>query len=226
MAAVIGTETVPMLPRYLKVEKSRSSGMPMAFRTALRWGAPTWWQITRSGPSGQPSSATKARNVSVPRTTPCWSVPTASVSMTTGPPVEILVSGPQWLNPWCCGAARLTPPTRRCAPGVRAASVSTMPIAPDPPVIVAIDFLNISMLGSRTMRSMVRSTIGRADSHETTMPARIWPSSMALATSKRAFITPRHALHVSYTTAWPPMPRASAVAQAVAGSRLSRQTPP
>ena len=44
-------------------------------------------------------------------------------------------------------------------------------MAPDPPVIVAIDFLNISMLGSATIRAMVTSTICRADSQETTRPA-------------------------------------------------------
>src|SRR5262249_31138456 len=40
-AAVRGSDTVPMLPRYSKVEKSFSAGMPKAFKMASRWLAPT-----------------------------------------------------------------------------------------------------------------------------------------------------------------------------------------
>ena len=75
------------------------------------------------------------------------------------------------------------------------------------------------------MRAMVSSAISRADSAATTSPARIWPSSIMLATSAIPFITPRHALETSRISASPGRPRASAVGQAVAGSRFSRFTP-
>src|SRR4028118_1867830 len=41
-AAVSGSETVPMFPRYWYVEKSRSNPIPRLDTTASRWGAPPW----------------------------------------------------------------------------------------------------------------------------------------------------------------------------------------
>ena len=57
--------------------------------------------------------------------------------------------------------------------------------------------LNSSMSGLPFRRAMVVSTMSRAVSQLTTMPARIWPSSMRLATSRMPFKTPRHALLTS-----------------------------
>jgi len=75
------------------------------------------------------------------------------------------------------------------------------------------------------MRAIEASTISRELSAETTMPARIWPSSIRLAISTMPFKTPRHAFETSKTSASPRTPMASAMAHAVAGSRSSRQTP-
>ena len=47
--------------------------------------------------------------------------------------------------------------------------------APEPPVSVARPSVYVAIVASRSMRSMVTSTISLAVSAETTMPARIWP---------------------------------------------------
>ena len=54
VAAVSGTETVPMFPSFSKVEKSRAASTPSAFSTSRRWPAPTWWPMTRSTSSPPP----------------------------------------------------------------------------------------------------------------------------------------------------------------------------
>ena len=41
IAAVIGSETVPMLPKCWKVVKSLDGGIPMALRIVCWWAAPT-----------------------------------------------------------------------------------------------------------------------------------------------------------------------------------------
>jgi hypothetical protein len=53
------------------------------------------------------------------------------------------------------------------------------------------------MLPARSIRSMTMSVISRAVSHETTSPARIWPSSIRLAMSTMPLSTPRQALLMS-----------------------------
>ena len=65
------------------------------------------------------------------------------------------------------------------------------------PVNVAIVFLKTSMSLLSSRRSIVMSMIWRADSQETTRPARICPSSMAFATWIMPFSTPRQALETS-----------------------------
>ena len=50
---------------------------------------------------------------------------------------------------------------------------------------------------SSSIRSIMMSLISRAVSHETTSPARIWPSSIRLATSTMPLSTPRQALLMS-----------------------------
>src|SRR5206468_4190595 len=70
-AAVNGSDTVPMLPRYSKVLKSFSGGTPIALSTASRWPAPTWWQITLSRWSPrQPNLVRKFCHVRRPSSTP------------------------------------------------------------------------------------------------------------------------------------------------------------
>ena len=81
-AAVSGSDTVPMFPRYSNVEKSFSAGMPSDFRIVSRCSVPTWWQITLSRWSArQPSLVRNACHVLVPRSTPYLSTAPASVAM-------------------------------------------------------------------------------------------------------------------------------------------------
>src|SRR5690606_24093429 len=71
MARLMGRATVPVFPKFGKVEKSFSSGRPSALRMLRRLPAPTWWQMTRSTSSGcQPISARKRSKVRTPKWTP------------------------------------------------------------------------------------------------------------------------------------------------------------
>ena len=103
--------------------------------------------------------------------------------------------------------------------------MSTSAIAPEPPVSVARLSVKFSIVAVASIRWIITSLISRADSHETTMPARICPSWMRLARSRMPFITARQALLKSYTAVRPETPMPSATRQAVAGSNCSRQTP-
>src|SRR5262249_3394275 len=79
-AAVRGSDTVPMLPRYSKVEKSLLREMPRALRMESRWGVPTWWQMTLSTVSAaQPRRPRNAFQVRRPMSTPNLSTATESV---------------------------------------------------------------------------------------------------------------------------------------------------
>ncbi len=69
--------------------------------------------------------------------------------------------------------------------------------APDPPVSVATDLLNTSMLRASSMVWIITSLISRAVSQETTRPARTCPSSIRLAMSTMPLSTPRQALLTS-----------------------------
>ena len=108
---------------------------------------------------------------------------------------EGLGSMPQRHRAWNCGAVCVTPPSSRRRRSVaNEPSVSSTATAPEPPVSVASESLNISMLRPRSIRSIMMSLISRAVSHETTSPARIWPSSIRLAMSTMPLSTPRQAL--------------------------------
>ena len=57
--------------------------------------------------------------------------------------------------------------------------------------------LKLSVVRAFCSLSMAMSLISREVSHETTIPARIWPSSIRLATSTMPVSTPRQALLTS-----------------------------
>ena len=76
-------------------------------------------------------------------------------------------------------------------------SVSSTATAPEPPVSVASERLKKSMLWFSSICSITISLISRAVSHATTIPARIWPSSIRLAISTMPLSTPRQALLTS-----------------------------
>ena len=76
-------------------------------------------------------------------------------------------------------------------------SVNSKATEPEPPVKVARERRKVSAPGSTSILAIMLSLISRADSQDTTRPARIWPSSMRLATSRMPLSTPRQALERS-----------------------------
>ncbi len=105
---------------------------------------------------------------------------------------------PQRQSPWNWGAVRQTPPTSfRPLDAENEPSVSSTATAPEPPVSVASDCLKKSMLRFRSICSITISLISRDVSQPTTIPARIWPSSIRLAMSMIPLRTPRQALLTS-----------------------------
>ena len=109
-----------------------------------------------------------------------------------------MASIPQRQSAWNCGAVCKAPPSsRRRREPENEPSVNSTATAPEPPVSVASEDTNRSIVLDWSIPSMAMSLISRAVSHETTNPARIWPSSIRLATSTMPLSTPRQALLMS-----------------------------
>ena len=106
-----------------------------------------------------------------------------------------MTSMPQRQRLCHCGALKHTPPARRWLCELpKLPSVRMIAAAAEPPVMVAMAVLKSAMSRSWSMRSIIVSTISRALSQLTTIPARICPSSMRLAISIIPLSMPRQAL--------------------------------
>ena len=106
---------------------------------------------------------------------------------------------PPWQSSQCSVAVCMTPPSRRLPVRLSLRSHSTMAALPEPIVSDAKAVLMSCRESDASALScaIVDSTSARPLSVPTTTPARIWPSSIMLATCTTPLSSPRQAFDTS-----------------------------
>ncbi len=176
-----------MFPCVGKVSGARASSMPSVAHSRLVCTELTWCRTYQETSSCQPNSAADSAQASPASSSPASSSAFVSVVIRSRSPTQI------W---WCCVAARETPPTRRCACGLR---------------VEAAEHHRRRARAERQARELVvdvgrdlrrapaggRSSSAACGAHPSPSTIRaygIWPASIAVAARWIALTKPRHAL--------------------------------